>query len=182
MVPFGTVVGSIISGKVKRRPTYGMLLGASLQLAAVICFATVPLSGSRRSALPTSQYGFQILIGLGNGISYTVNFNGMPYALDGQKNLIAPAMGTNTQFRYLGGAIGLGVVTAALNGYVRSQLSDVLTPSDITAILQSSGMISTLSVEAQTRVLQVFTSGFLLQWRIMCGFVGLQIVANILAY
>ena len=106
----------------------------------------------------------------------------MPYALDGQKNLIAPAMGTNTQFRYLGGAIGLGVVTAALNGYVRSQLSDVLTPSEITAILQSSGMISTLSVEAQTRVLQVFTSGFLLQWRIMCGFVGLQIVANILAY
>lgn len=181
-VPIGTVVGSVISGRFKTKPIYGMLLGALLQLAAVICFAVIPLSGGRESTLPASQYGFQILIGLGNGISYTVNFNGMPYSLDGRKELVVPAMGANTQFRYLGGAVGLGVVTAALNEYIRSHLSSVLTSSEIAAILESSRVISTLSPERQTQVLQIFANGYLLQWRIICGFVGLQIVASILSY
>ena len=149
---------------------------------AVICFATAPISENRGDALPASQYGFQMLIGLGNGISYVVNFNGMPYAIDGRKDLVAPAMGANTQFRYLGGAVGLGIVTVTLNSYVRSHLSGLLTPSDIINVLQSSDNIAMLNAETQARVLLVFANGFLLQWKIICGFVGLQIVANVLAY
>ena len=182
LIPIGTVTGSIISSKFNTRLIYGMLVGALLQLVAVVCFATAPISDTRGGALPARQYGFQILIGLGNGISYVVNFTGMSYLGDGRKDLVAPAMGANTQFRYLGGAVGLGIMTATLNSDVRSHLSGLLAPSDIASVLQSSDRIAMLDAETQARVLLIFASGFVLQWKIVCGFVGLQMVANLLAY
>ena len=180
LVSIGTALGSLISQVVKTRLIYGMLFGSVIQLAAVICFVSMPLSNDQGGSLPVSQYIFQVLLGLGNGVSYTVNFNGMPYTLDGRKELVAPAMGANAQFRYLGGAIGLGGVTAGLNSYLRTHLAIALTTAEVEAVLQSASEIARLDAAKQGLVLQVFANGFALQWKIVCGFVVAQLLAVLL--
>ncbi|KAH8648133.1 major facilitator superfamily domain-containing protein [Tricladium varicosporioides] len=181
-VPVGTMTASIFAGMFKMKPVPGALLGALLQLIGVVCFVTVPAPNNLQSTFPGTQYAFQVILGLGNGLSYTMNFNGMPYTLDGCKELVPSAMGAVTQFRYLGGALGIGVVTAALNSYVKQHLMSFLSSEDIAAVLQSSKAILTLATDERARVLQVFSDGFLLQWKLLCGFVGLQIVTILLAY
>jgi hypothetical protein len=178
-LPVGTICASIISKLMPGKPVPGMLVGAFLQLAAAICFVTV--QSSTLGQVDSAQYAFQALMGLGNGISYTVNFNGMPFVLGGRKELVPRAMGANTQFRYLGGALGLGVVTAAFNTYVHLHLSRILSVDTITSILESSSGVYDLSPNVQAAVIQDFADAFTLQWEIICIFVGLQIVANLLA-
>jgi hypothetical protein len=181
-IPVGTMAASIFAGVLKMKPVPGALLGALLQLIGVVCFATLPAPDNFQRTFPAAQYAFQLLLGLGNGLSYTFNFNGTPYTLDGRKELVPSAMGAVTQFRYLGGALGIGVVTTALNSYVKQNLTGFLSSEDIAAVLQSSKAIAALATDERARVLQVFSDGFLLQWKILCGFVGLQIVTILLAY
>lgn len=181
-VPVGTITASVFAGALNIKPVPGALLGALLQLIGVVCFATWPAPDDFQGKFPATEYAFQIILGLGNGLSYTMNFNGMPYTLDGRKELVPSAMGAVTQFRYLGGAIGIGVVTAALNSYVKQHLTNFLSAESIMAVLESSRAIATLASDERIQVLQVFSDGFLLQWRLLCGFVGLQIVTILLAY
>ena len=89
-------------------------------------------------------------------------------------------MGANTQFRFLGGAVGLGLVTAVLNGFLRPRLAEIVAGDVLGAILESTDVVTTLSPQLQARILDVFADGFVLQWRVLCGFVGSQILASFL--
>lgn len=74
MVPLGAVLAAATVEKVKVRITYPMLIGVVLQLAGAIGFAFTPYSTSIRA----SQYGFQILFGLGSGYNNALTTSSVP--------------------------------------------------------------------------------------------------------
>ena len=67
------------------------------------------------------------------------------------------------QFQYLGGAVGLGVVTTILNNNLRPQLAFFLDPADVSRMIQSTEFINQLPVALQQDVQHVFGESFGLQ-------------------
>jgi hypothetical protein len=87
-------------------------------------------------------------------------------------------MGTTTQFRLMGGAIGLAITTSVLNGFIRSHLSKVLSIDDIVALLQTSQTLENFDPIVQAQIRQVFAAGYTLQIKIVIGFAAGQILAS----
>lgn len=94
----------------------------------------------------------------------------------------ASTLGASGQFRYLGSALGLGIVSAVLTGTLRSALAPVLTSEELRQILDTLQDIALLSPEKQDFVLREFAKGFSLQWKVMLGFVGAQAVSAFLMW
>ena len=91
-------------------------------------------------------------------------------------------MGAITQIRVLGGTIGLAICTVVLNAHVRHGLSLVLSPEQVTGILQSVSSISDLDAATEKAVRQVFAEGYKQQMRIMTYFSAAVFVASLLAW
>ena len=94
----------------------------------------------------------------------------------------AVAMGAITQIRVLGGTIGLAICTAILNDHVRHSLTLVLSPQQMTGILQSVSSISTLDATAEKAVRRVFAEGYNQQMRIMTYFSAVVFLVSLLAW
>jgi len=90
----------------------------------------------------------------------------------------AAAMGAITQFRALGGVIGLAIATNVFNDYVRSKLSKQLAPDQLTYLLESVATgIDSLAPDVQMIVRSVFASAYDLQTKTMIGFAAGQALA-----
>ena len=103
---------------------------------------------------------------------------------DGQniRTVVAVVMGAITQFRIMGGAIGLGVATNILNVYVRSHLAGSVTPTLVTRLLQSTEEIESLDPASQAVVRAIFGHGYNLQMKAMIGFAAAQVPASLLVW
>lgn len=75
----------------------------------------------------------------------------------------------------MGGAIGLAIVTNVLNSYIKSHLSGLLTPEEISALLRTTQAFTALSPEIAEAVKTVFASGYNLQMSVLVGFSAAQI-------
>lgn len=64
----------------------------------------------------------------------------------------------------------VSIVTAVGNGWIRDELSGLLTPSQISQIFRSTASIDQLPESVQTVVRSVFVNGFNLQMHIVLGF------------
>ena len=84
------------------------------------------------------------------------------------------------QFRYLGGAVGLGITTAVFNNSVRSGLASLLAPTDVFRVLESTELIHELPNPLQQEVQHVFGNSFTLQWKTLLGFVCAQVPAALM--
>ena len=91
-------------------------------------------------------------------------------------------MGAITQFRIMGGAIGLAVATNVLNTHVRSNLSGIVTSQLVTRLLQSTEEIKTLDPSTQAVVRAIFGYGYNMQMRAMVGFAAAQVPASLLVW
>ena len=89
-------------------------------------------------------------------------------------------MGASMQFRYLGGAVGFGIVTAIFNSGLRSHLGSLLTPEDVSKVLESTDYILRLPIPVQHPVKQVFQHSFAIGWRALLGFICAQIPAALM--
>ena len=88
-------------------------------------------------------------------------------------------MGAVIQARPLGGAVGLAITTAALNSYVKSKLSSILTPSELSTLLQSVQIIETLPVDQQDLIRSAFSHAYNLQMQIVIGFSAIQVLVAV---
>ncbi|EDO00961.1 hypothetical protein SS1G_03435 [Sclerotinia sclerotiorum 1980 UF-70] len=174
MAPVGAVIGAGLADKFKIKPTYALIGGAVFQLIGAICFVTMPYS----SDIKSSQYGFQVIFGIGSGMSNAIATTSVPFIV--QRKDIPAALGANTQFRYLGGAIGLGLITSVFNSNLRPRLATILDPEQLYAILQSAEIIKTLSEEQKGLVLEAFAHGFTLQWKVILALISAQVPAAIM--
>lgn len=84
------------------------------------------------------------------------------------------------QFRLMGSAIGLAIVTTVFNGVVRPKLEHIISFAQLGDLMQSTAVIENLQPELQSRVRSIFAVGFNVQMQIMIGFGASQIPAALL--
>lgn len=94
----------------------------------------------------------------------------------------AVALGSVTQFRIMGGALGLAIVTAAYKGFVISRLDKFLALEQRQAILQSAEAIQSLTPAVQAEVKKIFAGGYNLQFRVLIAFAAAQIPSSLLMW
>ncbi|KAL8654374.1 MAG: hypothetical protein Q9210_001534 [Variospora velana] len=76
-------------------------------------------------------------------------------------------MSSVAQFRVMGRVIGLAIVTAALNGLVRSKLRDVLSHAQIEELLRLAAAISSISAADRDQIRSAFAEGYNLEMKIL---------------
>ena len=94
----------------------------------------------------------------------------------------AVALGSVTQFRIMGGVIGLAIVTTVQNSFVRHRLSQSLSPNQIDQFLQSPEAAALFSPEIQLAIKKTFTDGFNIQLKILAGFAAAQIPSSLMMW
>lgn len=85
-------------------------------------------------------------------------------------------MAAITQFRALGGVIGLATATNLLNNLVRARLAVVLSPPQLDALLETSRVLGTLPEALQAVVRAAYAEGYALQMKAMVAFGAAQVV------
>jgi len=105
MVPIGAVLGALLAGRLKIKHPYTLLVGTALQIIGAACFATMESTVD----IKASQYAYQIIFGLGSGISNTVSITAIPSIvakMDVRKSLTSclvvtwPAEANNLKLRH----------------------------------------------------------------------------------
>ena len=92
----------------------------------------------------------------------------------------ACALGSGMQFRYLGSAVGLGLVTAVLDNGLHGRLGAILSSGEVTKVLESVEAVQSLPVSVQSGVEAAFEACFSLEWQALLGLVCAQIPAALM--
>lgn len=93
---------------------------------------------------------------------------------------LAVAMGAANQFRIMGGAIGLAIVTSVFNGYVRSQFARLNISVPITDL--AGGAELTLPPSLQDDMRRVLSEAYNHQMLVLCALGAAQIPASLLMW
>jgi hypothetical protein len=89
-------------------------------------------------------------------------------------------LAANSQFRYLGSAVGLGVVISVFNSQLRPELSSLLSPEQVAAVLRSAEIIKTLPEAQRIQVVEILASGYALQWKVTIALICGQVPASLM--
>ena len=82
MTPVGSIIGPALFNKFKLRPMWVLFLGTALQFIGAIGFALLPYS----TTIPSYQYGYQVIFGLGAGMNISLTISSVPSIVD-KKNI-----------------------------------------------------------------------------------------------
>lgn len=127
----GSFLGGAISSK-KNNTSYTLVAASCLQLLGVGLMTTV----SGDSAKAAAQYGYQVIFGLGVGLSFSAATI-MTNILATEPNERASAQGAVAQARVLGGCVGLSLCTVMFNTYANTYLSGHLTQHELDMLHRS---------------------------------------------
>ena len=190
--PFGSAIAAMVASKLKVMPIYILFVGATLQTIGVILLSFL---GTSENVQP-AQYAFEVITALGTGSNIGILILMTPFVVEGRdrgKTLplpcdgqmltdLAVASGAIVQFRMMGGAIGLAIVTSYMNSWLTSGLSPILSPDQLGTLLESTDSINTFQPELQTAVRTVFAQGFNEQFKIVIAFTVAQFPATLLLW
>lgn len=170
----GSMLGGILSGSKNR--TFSTLLVAT-------CLMTLG-TGLLSTLSPTAQpepksYGFQVLTGLGFGL--TVSTVSILAALECKIRDHSVAQGIVAQARILGGSIGIAASTAIL---AARQLSQLITPGIATATQLASLQTSEggMTIEQLEKVRATWSDAFNDDMRVCCIIAGICILVTLGAW
>ncbi|KAM0308687.1 hypothetical protein ACHAO8_009778 [Botrytis cinerea] len=177
LAPVGSVISAVLAGKVKVPPIYLVLIASCIQVIGFALLSTLPIA----AAVSSAQYGYQVIAGFGVGINISTLILMTPYSVADPRDK-SVALGCVTQFRIMGGALGLAIVTAAYKGYVTSRLKAFLNLEEQLSVFESAKYIQSLSPELQGRVREIFAGGYNLQFRILIALAAAQIPSSLLMW
>ncbi|KAL6233128.1 hypothetical protein BDW75DRAFT_252196 [Aspergillus navahoensis] len=167
-------VSSALAGGLTARgrvpPFIVFAIAAALQTVGLGLLYSVPVD----SPLSAGLYGYQTLIGAGAGMSLATAILTVP-SLVGDKGMSA-ALGSVTQLRVLGGAVGLSVATNLLNNTVQDRLQGQVGPDVLHNIMKNVSSMAMLSESTQTLVKEAFASGYQRQLLMLLGFCAAEIL------
>ncbi|ORX97750.1 MFS multidrug transporter-like protein [Clohesyomyces aquaticus] len=175
-VPAGSSLAAGLMGKLRIPPCWVVLGGAILQITGLVLLSEM----SDWRTINSSQYGFQILAGTGVGFVNAALTLLVPYAME--KRDLATGTSAVSQFRVLGGLIGISIVTSVSTPYVRGRLLSILSPQTALQVLERTESLGMLDEETKQRARKVFMEGFTVQLRVLIGFAVAQIPATLLMW
>ncbi|KAI0106918.1 putative multidrug resistance protein fnx1 [Daldinia grandis] len=169
--PLGVILTASISKNQRIPPLYSALVASIFQMLGLIFISRGPADDPDWAPL----YGLEVLVGLGMGMGIGIVTLLIPYVTERRDLAVASAAGT--QFRFLGGAFVVPITTAVGNGWVKDQLSSLLTPSQIDRIFQSTATIYELPKQLQPNIRSTFVRGFNLEMHIVLGFAAASVLS-----
>ncbi|KAL9035080.1 MAG: hypothetical protein Q9214_006754 [Letrouitia sp. 1 TL-2023] len=183
--PIGSIVSSEIAGKIKIPPIYLVIGASSLQVIGFALLSTLPVS----TATSKAQYGYEVIAGFGCGVNISTLMLMTPFSVEKRdQGKWLPfshgtvALGTIAQFRVMGGATGLAIVTAVFNSHVDSSLRAVLSGEQIATLLDTSSAILDLPSSLQESVRSIFALGYNTQFKILAGLAAAQIPSSMVMW
>jgi hypothetical protein len=157
----GSFLGGALSSK-KNNTSYTLLGAACLQLLGVGLMSM--LKGP--DANVQAQYGFQVIFGLGVGLSFSAATI-MTSIMAAERSELASAQGAVSQARVLGGCIGLSICTVIFNAHVNNYLGSILTPEQLADLHRSPLSGLHFPPELQERIREVYAGAFAEEIKIM---------------
>jgi hypothetical protein len=161
----GCAVGSFVAGAISNRRNNTpctVFVASFLQLIGVALLSTVSQSLSDLQA----QIGYQIIYGLGVGLSFgAVTIMCTAHSLE--HGDLAVAQGALAQARVLGGCIGIAGCMAIFNSQVNRSLSQYLSSDEISTLRRSPTASLTLSPDQQVLVRGTYADAFTADMKIM---------------
>ena len=173
-------LGSFVGGasNQKRNNTAYLIIAASaLQLLGYGLMITL----GEESASPPRNYGFQVLLGFGFGLSISSTTIGTQLLFLTQPKYTAVAQGALTQMRTLGGSIGLASGVIIFNQRIKAStaLTETLSGSQLASLYKSPLSIARLTPQQQALVATVYADAFTRQ---MVVATGISAAAFIVSY
>ncbi|ROW13544.1 hypothetical protein VPNG_04491 [Cytospora leucostoma] len=172
--PVGSVGSANIASKLRVPGVYLVLVGAVLQVIGYALLST--LDGS--TTIQPAIYGYQILCGVGSGISYQVLYLLVPFTSDKVDNAVG--MGAANQFRTMGSAFGLAITTSIFNGYIRSRLADLGLTDFSTSLAPA--QIAALPLDVQLTVRTLLSEGYNRQMLALAALAAAEVPAALLMW
>ncbi|KAF2471879.1 putative multidrug resistance protein fnx1 [Lindgomyces ingoldianus] len=172
-VPVGAGLVAALCGKRRLPPIYLLFVGSTLQLLGLVFMSRMTLDEIQWQG----QYGLQTIAGLGCGLTIGVSTLLMPFVIE--KRDLATSTSAVVQFRLLGGALAVAIVTAVMNNDVRRTLLPLMSPGELAQILRTTEAIEELKEPLRTIVKDAFLKGYNMQLRILFGFAAVEIPATI---
>ncbi|KAL8661486.1 MAG: hypothetical protein Q9202_005551 [Teloschistes flavicans] len=166
------IVSSVLTEKKRVPPMYTLFAAASLQILGLALMTG--LSTTQR-AFPAEQYGYEIIMGFGFGLSISTLIMTIPIVVD-QAADGAVTMGAIAQARTLGGSVGVSIATNLLNNHLREGLRHVLGKAQIGALLASARTVGTVPEGAREVVQRVYAEGYRDQAIALSAFAGVGLV------
>lgn len=172
------VVSSILTEKKRVPPIYTLFAASSLQILGLALMTT--LSTTTAHAFPPAQYGYEILMGFGFGLSISTLI--MSVHLVATQHDGAVTMGAIAQARTMGGSIGISVCTNLLNDHVKTGLKGHLAKQYIDALLASASTIQSILPEHLPLVRRVYSEGYREQAVALTAFSGVAFLMVMLMW
>jgi hypothetical protein len=156
MSSFGAGAGGVINSK-KNVSFYALMGGVSLQLIGLGLMTSLPTTGT----IVAAQYGYQVLLGLGFGVTLTslVIISRVEVEQTDRGDL-AITMGVVTQVRVLGGTIAVSIGQLLLTRNVNKYLGGTLSDAEMNALHESVANISQLTPAKQAAVSDAYGRAF----------------------
>ncbi|KAI0595227.1 major facilitator superfamily domain-containing protein [Biscogniauxia sp. FL1348] len=127
-----------------------------------------------------AQYGFQVLLGIGIGLSLgaaTIMASVQSHHAD-----LAVAQGAVAQGRVFGGSIGIAICSIMFNMKVTNDLEGHMDQDDMVALHHSPTIAPYLPEDQKSLVKSVYASAFTDNIKVMIGVAAIGLVASCLAY
>lgn len=131
----GSMLGGMLSAK-KNRIYQVLVVAACLMVIGAGLLSTL----TAKLGTEPSGYGFQVLVGLGFGL--TVSSVSMLAATESEIRDHAVAQGIMAQARVFGGSIGIAASTAILAVVERRELAGLVSPSQLTSLASAAASLS----------------------------------------
>ncbi|KAH8695843.1 major facilitator superfamily domain-containing protein [Phaeosphaeriaceae sp. PMI808] len=176
LIPTFGVVTNVVIKKTGVAFIWMLLFGSFLQLGGLIWFAVLPEDGT----VPTNIYGCQVLTGSGVGIilSTTLLMTGVVV----ETRDIAVSSGALIQFRALGGVLGVSIITAAFNNFLRENLKYIISNTSTPDLLTKIQEVYRLPSSQQLELRKVLSQAYGIQSKILLGFGVLQVLVVAMLY
>ncbi|KAI1823703.1 putative MFS multidrug transporter [Xylaria intraflava] len=127
-----------------------------------------------------AQYGFQVLLGLGIGLS--LGAATIMASVQAQEEDLAVAQGIVAQARVLGGSIGIAICSIIFNARVTHDLTNLMDKDDLNALHHSPTIASWLPPQLQLEVKTVYAKAFTDDIKLMIGIAAIGIISSCFTY
>jgi hypothetical protein len=192
-VPFGCALAGALMGKPRAPPCWIVLAGSVLEVIGIVLLSRINTS----SNIDSTQYVFQIIPGTGTGLVNAELVILVPYAMEKRdlgelyihtyimfRTLTMTATGSaaTSQFRNLGGLIGIAIVISVSTPYIRSHLSKIVPVEVAASLLERTDLIQQLPPDTLERVRMLFRKAYNLQVKVLIGFAAAKLPVTALMW